>query len=570
MKKILFILLLFLIYNTIQAQNPIQSRPYPKNYFRYPLDLPPSTAGSFGELRPSHFHSGLDFRTNQQSGYPVHAAADGYVSRVRVQFGGGGNIVYINHPNGYTTVYMHNERFSPQIAKAVRDYQYQHQLYEVDFNLLPGQIQVCQGDVISISGRSGAVEGPHLHFEIRDTKTEQTINPQLFGITIPDRIPPAIYAAAVYRLGDKPFSEKTPHQFLTVRGAAGDYHLVNPQIIEVSGNTCFGITANDMNSASSNHNGVYSIELKLDGKTVYTFVVERFAFDQTHAINGYIDYPTFLEAHRFIQKCFVPPGSKISLYPQSINRGIINFDDDALHEVEYVVKDVAGNTATLTLKVRSKHMDHTVATSKPAGTLFHYDQKNEFSTDRVKVIVMPGNLYDDVDFTYSSSEQRPPGAYSVIHYIHNRFTPIHVNYDLWIKPDVDLGQLADKAVIVGTGLCDSSIYENGYVKAKARSFGDFYIRLDTEPPHITPLNIHNGVSLAKAKGIFLRIGDNLSGVKTYNGKIDGKWILMEWDFKTKVLSYTFDGMLSAGKHSFELTVGDNKNNNAQFTADFYR
>jgi hypothetical protein len=569
MKKSFATLLLIFFYNlNTNAQSPIQSREYTKGFFRYPLDLPPATAGGFGELRPGHFHSGLDFKTNQQTGYPVHAAADGYVSRVRVQFGGGGNIVYINHPNGYTTVYMHNSRFSPQIEKVVRDYQYQHQLFEVDFNLLPGQVQVCKDDVIAISGRSGAVEGPHLHFEIRDTKTEQTINPQLFGITIPDRIPPAISAIAIYNLEDKPFSELTPHQFLAVTGVAGNYHLLKPKVIELSGNTGFGISTNDMNNASGNHNGIYSVQLKLDGKDVYTFAVERFAFDQTHAINGYIDYPTYINSHRFIQKCFILPGSKISLYPQSVNRGVINFDDDVLHEVEYVVKDVAGNTSTLTLKVRSKHTDYTAF--KPQGTLFHYDKKNEFTTDKVKVTVMPGNLYDDVDFKYSASTEKPAGAYSVIHHIHNRSTPIHDYYDLWIKPDADLGKFADKAIIVGTSFCDSSIYENGYVKAKAKAFGDFYIKLDTEPPHITPINIHSGSNMAQSKGIFLRISDNLSGIKTYSGTIDGKWVLMEWDFKTKVLSYTFDNKLTPGKHIFELSVSDNKNNSSQFTAEFHR
>jgi hypothetical protein len=570
MNKYLSTLLLLSTFLTTHAQKPIQSRDYPKGYFRYPLDLPPSTAGSFGELRPSHFHSGLDFRTNQQSGYPVHAAADGYVSRVRVQFGGGGNIVYINHPNGYTTVYMHNKQFSPQIAKALRDYQALHQWFEVDFPLPPGQINVCKDDVIAISGSTGAVEGPHSHFEIRDTKTEQTINPQLFGLTIPDRIPPTISAIGIYHLNGKPFSEKTPHEFLAVSGAQGNFHLVKPHVIDLSGDIGFGITANDMNNASGNHNGVYSIQLKLDGKDVYTFAVERFAFDQTHAINGYIDYPTFLTSHRFIQKCFILPGSRISLYPQSVNRGIVNFNDNELHEVEYVVKDVAGNTSTLTLKVRSKHQDQPTPEFKPTGTLFHYDRKNEFTNDKVKVTIMPGNLYDDLDFIYSASTQKPAGAYSVVHHIHNRLTPVHDSYDLWIKPDADLGKLADKAMIVGTSFCDSSIYENGYVKAKAKAFGDFYIRVDTEPPHIGPLNIHNGVSLAKARGIFLKIGDNLSGVKSYNGKIDGKWVLMEWNFKTKVLSYTFDNTLQHGKHSFELTVADNKNNNSTFTADFYR
>src|SRR4051812_9580192 len=197
---------------------PVQSRQYPKNYFRYPLDLPPSTAGSFGELRPNHFHSGLDFKTNERTGYPVHAVNDGYVSRLRVQFGGFGNAIYITHPNGYTSVYGHLERFSPAMAKMVRDSQYKQQSFEVDLKLQPRQIQVCEDDVIAWSGNAGASEGPHLHFEIRDTQTEETINPQLFGLTIPDKVPPVIYSVGIYQLDGNPFSEKTPRRFLPAAG----------------------------------------------------------------------------------------------------------------------------------------------------------------------------------------------------------------------------------------------------------------------------------------------------------------------------------------------------------------
>ncbi|WP_214071583.1 M23 family metallopeptidase [Mucilaginibacter sp. dw_454] len=569
MNKYCYPLLFLLSFQFVYAQKPIQSRDYPQDYFRYPLDLPPAAAGGFAELRPMHFHAGIDFRTNQRTGYPVHAAADGYISRVRVQFGGGGNIVYINHPNGYTTVYMHNLTFAPEIAKAVHDYQYQNQLFEVDFNLQPNQITVHKGDVIAISGQSGAVAGPHSHFEIRETKTEETVNPQLFGITIPDHIPPTITAVGVYSMGNRPFSEYTPHQFMAVAGAMGNYHLIRPQVIEVSGNTAFGISTTDMNNASSNRNGAYSIQLNIDGKTVYTFAAERFAFDQTHAINGYIDYPSFLREHRFMQKCFVPPGSHISLYPQSINRGIVNFNDDQVHDVQYVVKDVAGNTSTINLKVHSKPAPP-VAAAKPPSNLFYYDRVNVFTTSRLKVIVDPGNLYDNVEFTYDSLAKKP-GAYSITHRIHNKLTPIHDRYDIWIKPDLPLGDLAGKAVITGSGgLCDSCIYENGYVKGKARSFGDFYVTVDVTPPYVIPLNIHNGATMAKAHGIFFRIGDNLTGVKTYNGKIDGKWVLMAWDYKTKVLSYTFDDSVSRGKHNFELVVGDAKNNFTQYTAQFTR
>jgi hypothetical protein len=569
-QKFAVLITCFVLYLTCSAQDVVQTKQYPKNFFRYPLDLPPSTAGSFGELRPNHFHSGLDFKTNGRTGYPVHAAYDGYVSRLRVQFGGFGNAIYITHPNGYTSVYGHIESFSPEMEKLVRQQQYQQQSFEVDFKLEPFQLKVCKGDVIALSGNAGASEGPHLHFELRDTQTEETINPQLFGLTIADRVPPTLGTICVYHLGNDPFSEKTPRQFFGVAGTAGHYHLIKPQVINVDGNTGFGITATDMNSTSQNHNGIYSIELKIDGQTVYTFAVERFAFDQTHAINAYIDYPTFLASHRFIQKCFILPGSKITLYPQSVNRGVVNFNDNALHDVEYVVKDIAGNTSTLKLKVKSSPAKEQLQPANVNTTLFHYDKQNEFSNDKVKVTVPVGNLYDDLYFTYSTLPEKK-GMYSTIHRIHNRFTPINDTYQLWIKPDSTIGAMANKAVIVNTnGLCEGGTYEDGYIKANAHDFGDFYIKLDTVPPIIRPLNIKDGANMAKMQRIALRIGDGISGVKNYSGKIDGKWVLMEWDYKTRVLSYKFDSDITPGKHIFELTVTDNKDNVSNFNANFYR
>jgi Peptidase family M23 len=559
----------FSLFVNCYGQDIVQTKQYPQNFFRYPLDLPPSTAGSFGELRPNHFHSGLDFKTNGRTGYPVHAAYDGYVSRLRVQFGGFGNALYITHPNGYTTVYGHIERFSPELEQLVHNMQYQQQSFEVDFNLPPLQAMVCKDDVIAWSGNAGASEGPHLHFEIRDTQTEQTINPQLFGLTIPDRVPPTLGTICIYRFAGAPFSEKTPRQFMAVAGAAGHYHLAKPQVISVNGETGFGITATDMNSTSFNHNGIYSIELKLDGETVYTFAAERFAFDQTHAINAYIDYPTFLNSHRFIQKCFILPGSKISLYPQSINRGVINFNDDAMHEVEYVVKDIAGNTSSLKLKVKSTQ-SKAVQTLTSTNTIFRYDKQNEFSNDKFKVVLPVGNLYDDLNFTWSTLPEKP-GTFSAVYRVHNRFTPINDSYELWIKPDASIGKYISKAVIVNTdGICEGGSYDDGFIKASPRTFGDYYIKLDTIPPAIHPLNIRNGSNMAFLQRIAFKIGDNLSGVKSYAGKIDGKWVLMEWDYKTKILSYKFDKDITPGKHIFDLTVTDSKDNNSQFTAYFFR
>lgn len=564
------IILLLVCGKASLAQQTIQSKQYPKDAFRYPLDLPPVTAGSFGELRPNHFHSGLDFKTMQRTGFPVHAVGDGYVSRMRVQFGGFGQAIYVTHPNGYTSVYGHIQSFTAEEFKYIRDYQYKNQTFEADIAVPKGLFKVLKGDVIAMSGNEGASAGPHVHFELRDTLTQETINPQLFGLTIPDEIPPTVTAIGIYHLNGNPFSEKTPKEFLSVTGAAGNYHLLKPQVLQLSGNTGFGIAVIDQNSASHNRNGVYSIQMKLDGQTVYTFAVERFAFDQTHAVNAYTDYPAFLLTRRMIQKCFILPGSRISLYPQSINRGIIPFNDNQLHDVEFICKDVMGNTSTVKLKVQSNTSANNIAPLKSLGTLMHYDDNNDFYNGKVRVQIMPGNLYDDLDFMYDTQPMKP-GAYSLTHRIHNKFTPIHDEYELWIKPDVDLGKYADKAVIVNaaTGSIGGQ-YDGGFVKATAHAFGDFYVKIDSVPPVITPINIRNGSNLKAVSAIRLRMSDNLSGVKSFTGKIDGKWILVEWNFKTKILSYTFTADIAPGKHNFEFTVIDAKNNIATFTAQFTR
>ncbi|MGV8878442.1 MAG: M23 family metallopeptidase [Sphingobacteriaceae bacterium] len=569
-KNLILLLLTFCSFHSVTAQTLIQTRTYPKNFFRFPTDLPPSSAGTFGELRANHFHSGLDFRTNQRTGYPIYAAFDGYISRLRVQVGGFGNAVYISHPNGFTSVYAHLDRVSPVLAKTVKDYQYQKEIYDVDFLLQPLQIPIKKGEFIAWSGNTGASAGPHLHFEIRDSQTEETINPQLFGLKIPDNIPPSISALYVYRLNGEPFSEKTPKQYFQVMGTGGNYHLPKITSISLSGEVGFGISTNDVNTGSTNRNGIYSIELVLDSISVYAFASERFSFDQTRALNAHIDYPAFLTSKRWIQKSFVEPGSKITVYPILVNRGLINFNDDAVHKLEYIIRDASGNTSRLKFKVKSAATPAIKQIAKTTGTLFKYDQKNEFSNEQVKVIIPEGILYSNLDFTYSVLP-RKPGSFSEVHRIHNPFTPIHDNFQLWIKPDSTIGHLGKKAVIINTGRASQGgIYEDGFVKTTVRSFGDYYVTVDTLPPIITTLNITNDKNMAQTGKILMKASDNLSGIKSYNGHIDGHWVLMELDYKTRIMSYTFDERVKPGKHVFELVVVDYKNNESKFTANFYR
>lgn len=542
---------------------------YPQDYFRYPLDLSPSTAGSFAELRANHFHSGLDFKTNQRTGYPVHAVAAGFVSRLRVQYGGFGLAVYIAHPNGYTSVYGHLERVTPELTKIIKDYQYKNQTYEADIILQPTQVQLQKGDVFAWSGNAGASAGPHVHFELRDSKTEQTINAQLFGLTIPDHVSPDILSICAYHLNGKPFSESTTKQFIAVTGAAGNYRLKEASPIQLSGQSGFGITTNDRNSTSMNRNGIYSIQLNADGKTVFMFTADRFAFDQTHAINSHIDYPAFLTYGRWIQKSFVDPGNNIGLYSGTQNRGIIDFNDDAIHDLEYVVKDVAGNTSVLKFKVKSTTPPQTEITP-PKGSFFKFDQQNMFVTDQVKVEIAPGNLYDNLDFMYSILP-RKVGGYSVVHRIHNRFTPLNDSFDLSIKPDISLGNYADKALIVNANHgSQGGFFKDGFVKAKIKTFGDYYIAIDTIAPVIIPLNISEGKNMAASKFMSFRISDNLSGIKSYHAYIDNQWVLLEHDYKSKQFRYFFDEHCPAGKHQLNIIVTDQKDNVKKLTLNFYR
>ncbi len=571
-KTFCFISIITASLNYTFAQSlPLESKSYPKDYFAEPLKLPPQASGSFGELRSNHFHTGTDYRTNQREGYPVYAVADGFVSRIRVQIGGGGNALYLQHPNGFTSVYMHLRNYNERIAPVAKALQYEKKSFSLDENLKKDQIPVKKGEIIAYSGNTGGSAGPHLHFELRDSKTEDPINAQLFGLTIPDRVPPLLSGMTLYHLGDEPFDEHTPRQHFSLTGSNGNYQLSGKQPLAVNGAFGMGIVAVDQTSVSPNRNGVYSIELLLDGVPHFTAVFETLSFAESRAINSLIDYPYYILHSRRIQKSFVEPGNKLEIYRNLVNKGIIELNDEEVHRLLYRIKDIQGNVSTLSFSVQNTPSLNMPAERPQATASFRQASDNRFEKEDIEINLPKGALYSDLAFVYSKGS-RPQKGYSSVHQVHNRMIPLHLPYSLKIKADANFPKhLEEKALILNQlGGSAGGTFQNGFVETSTSLFGGFYIGVDTIAPVIRPVNIGPGKNMAALDRINFKISDDLSGIRSFDAYIDDEWVLMEFDAKTASLWHVFETDLPKGKHSFRLVVKDMKNNEKRYSTSFVR
>ncbi len=548
---------------------------YPANYFSSPLDIPLVVIGTFGEIRADHFHSGLDLSTNEQEGKKVYAAASGYVSRIKIAPDGFGKAIYITHPNGYVTVYAHLKKFNPVIEKYIHKLQYEKESFAIDQYSVQAELPVKKGEVIAYSGSTGGAEGPHLHFEIRDAKTEWPINPLFFGFKIPDNIPPKISRLKIYSLHSQGVViNAIESATYKVSNESGENKILGPQVINVFGSIGLGIEAEDkkMDPDVKEYSlGIYSIEMKVDGNKAYSFRFDKFSFDETRYANAHVDYEEETLHNAKIQRCYRLPGNKLSIDADPRMSGELNMNDGKMHDIEFTTTDFAGNTTSMHLALQSETSLASLPFPSPPddATIIDSEKGININTYDINLRIPAGAVYDETWFSFSKSSDSK-NALSSLHHVGDKTVAVNNPLTIEIKVTANIpASLQQKTFIISHGKNGVIKYEggewkNGFVSASVRHFGDFEVMLDTIPPTIKVIEVPVSGSPHENLQIAFQVKDNLSGMESYRATIDGKFFLLEFDAKTGMLAGEIPNSKTDKKHNFALSVSDKKGNNTLY------
>lgn len=551
-----------------------QVKTHPIDYFISPLEIPLNLSGNFGELRTNHFHAGIDIKTEQREGLNVLAAGDGFISRIKVSPVGYGYALYIDHPNGYTTVYGHLQKYASKIDDYVKKQQYALKSFSVDLFPDSTLLPVTKGEIIGLSGNSGGSGGPHLHFEIRETVTEKILNPLLFGLKVRDKIPPSISGIWIVPMNDTSIvnGAKLPVNMPT-KNSSGSCALKSAVPAKVYGDFGFAIHTTDMLDGNSNRCGIYRIEFFVDGLQVYGQRMDRLDFATNRAMNAHTIYERFKKDRSSIHGSYRLPGNPLDIYDNLVNDGVVSFRDGKLHDCEYRVVDIMGNLSSVKFKVQSTVKPNSVASvSKEVLAKWNWEQDNSIETEAVRIKMKAFTLYEDTEIKIKPIK-KIANAVGPTYAIVSPYEPVHNSYQLSIKADKIKTGFEDKAVIVRYDpdkekiISEGGKYNEGWITAEPTYLGYFALMIDSVKPSISSIDM--AASMKGRKQFSIRISDALSGIDQIIPQIDGQWALMEYDAKNSRLTYHFDERyIGHGKHDFQLTIIDGVGNEKTYKSSF--
>lgn len=514
------------------------------SYAQYvePLKLPPALSANFGELRNNHFHSGIDFKTQQVVNKSVHAVADGYISRISVSPGGYGLAIYIDHPTEkQTSVYGHLNSFSKQIAEYVETKQYKEESFRVDLQLEPNEIRVIKGEQIALSGNTGSSGGPHLHFEIRDSKTQSPLDPlQYVAKNIKDTQRPDLRGIAFYPINKLGIvnSSTTPTRLNISKSKAGN-PLPLQKPINAWGKIGVGVKAYDKMDGHTNIYGVKHIRLFVDNQQVFSSTLNEYLFSETRILNSFIDFEDWRNNNSFFMKSFVEPGNKLRLY-ESAKQGFIEINQERPYLMKYELEDHYGNVTTYDFTVNGLLQE--IPRIPKCENFMVWQYPNNHIAYDFTLNIPEGNLYADFCFTHTVKLNVTNKYYSDIHEVNNTPIPLHNSGKIWIKIKSDSLSQRDKYGIVKlNGNRDNwmgGTYKHGGMELSINELGSSYaISIDTIAPKIEPLSQQTWKQTGKIR---IKLSDDKSGVSFFRGTIDGQFVLFTHDSKSSIYTYTFD------------------------------
>ncbi|WP_136467251.1 M23 family metallopeptidase [Flagellimonas onchidii] len=541
---------------------------YPSDIFQSPMEIPIVLAGTFGELRSNHFHSGIDIKTQGRQGLPILAIADGTVSRIKISHWGYGKALYIAHPNGYTSVYAHLKKFSPEIEAYVKRIQYKKRSYEVEIFPDFGELKVTKGNTIAYSGNSGSSSGPHLHFEIRSSVSEKPTNPLLYGYEVRDATNPTLVGLFAYPLSQDAVVNQSAEkiQLNYTKQSDGSFLADKVTALGVIG---FGFNGFDRQDMAANKNGVFGVKQIVNGKVYSEYDFETFSFGETRYINTLIDYAHFGKHRQRIQKCFKEPFNRLGIYKNLHNNGKITVKEGLSYTVEILISDIEGNETKLIIPVDGKKEAIKLEKDDTSTDDFVIaDKPNNFDLGAAKVYFPANTFYKD--FYIDLKKGKDTVA------IHDNSVAAHRNFTISFnvskypqkeRKQLFIARLNDRKQPIHS----RTFKRDGAFTTRTRSFGTYTLAKDTIAPHIKPKNFKEKQWLSNYSYLSLEISDDLSGISTYNATLNGEWILMEYEPKTRTITYNFDDkILDKTQCDLKVVVTDNVGNSNTFKSTFFR
>lgn len=543
-----------------------QPKNYPQGYFAWPVKAKIGIAANFGELRPNHYHMGLDVKTDQKQNMPVIASADGYIAKVKIEPYGFGRCIYINHPNGLTTLYAHLNDFYPALEAYITTEQYKAESWQLFLENIPADLfPVKKGQFIAYSGNTGGSQGPHVHFEIRDTKTDKVLNPLLFGMPVPDDIPPAVMRLAVYDRTKSTY-EQTPKMY-PLKKVKGVYTTVPAVLALPTEKVSFAITAFDRYTGSTNQNGIYEADLYNNDEPVVGFQIDSISYDETRYMNAHVDYKLRTNGGPWVQHLSRLPGYNNGIYKEINGDGVIDISDAAPHNIKAAIKDANGNTTAIEFVVKSTGASVPTVSAAP---LFKPGYVNIFENNNLCFYLDENKLYDSVHFKVTPVSGTHAGG--IAYLLHGGEVPIHTFYPIKIKNSNAINP--DRMVMRRwwggkDDYAKAEKEEGGWFRSSFKAIGNVELYADVTAPTITPVGFRDGMNAAKLNRIAFVVRDETDELRNFRAELDGKWLRFSND-KGKTFIYNFDEHCGEGEHELKISVEDCAGNRVEKRYKFIR